>query len=246
MKYSIKDVAKWGESWQTSDQWQVHTLAPAPAEKFATRYLAFLQSMCGWQPTAGHSAGLEIGAGAGNVAAAFGRHGIDMVASEWSDAGLALIQRENPGLKTRKLDVMEFHDSCAWDFIFCRELYPFTRVNAFTDQFRVVSCLIDALKPGGTLMLVGSDVLWPHCLDQPLLIKQLRKDPRLASVSDRYLEVVVRRPFLARFGKVAYTLASALLWPVVTYKRSKGWAAIYVIAIRKSADGPAANAAPGG
>ena len=243
MSQSIKDVAKWGEEWQRSDQWKVHTLAPAPAEKFVKSYLGFLRSMCGWHPVAGRTAGLDIGAGAGNIAAAFGRHGIDMVASEWSDAGLALIQRENPGLKTRKLDLMEFTDHRAWDLIFCRELYPFTRVNAFTDQHRIVSRLIDALKPGGVLMLVGSDVLWPHCLDQRLLIKELRKDPRLARVSDRYLEIVVRRSLPERIGKIAYKLASTLLWPVVAYKRSKGWAAIYVIAVHKYGDGPTAEGA---
>lgn len=199
--------------------------------------------MCGWRPAAGQTAGLEIGAGAGYIAAAFGRHNIDMVASELSDAGLALIRRENPALKTRKLDLMEFDDACAWDLIFCRELYPFTRANAFSDQHQIVSRLIDALKPGGVLMLVGSDVLAPHCLDQPLLIGELRKDPRLACVSDRFLEPVVRRLLPRGIGKIAFKLASALLWPVVTYKRSKGWASIYVMAVRKRESTPATEGA---
>ena len=78
-----------------------------------------------------------------------------MTASEWNDSGIELMRRENPHLATRKLDIMAFDDHEAWDFIFCRELYPFTRVNAFTDQHAIVSRLIDGLRPGGVLVLAG-------------------------------------------------------------------------------------------
>ena len=146
MALNIKDVAAWGEQWQSSGEWRAHTVGPLDAAKLAGGYLAFVGAVCGWRPQPQHTTGLDIGAGAGHLAAAFVQHGIGMTASEWNDSGIELMRRENPHLATRKLDIMAFDDHEAWDFIFCRELYPFTRVNAFSDQHAIISRLIDGLR----------------------------------------------------------------------------------------------------
>ena len=128
---------------------------------------------------------------------------------------------------------MAFDERDAWNFIFCRELYPFTRVNAYTDQHAVISALIDGLRPGGVLLLVGSEVMHPHCADYPLLIRAFRRDPRLASVSAKYPEALIAR-FQPPLGAFGYRLLAALLRPLLAFKqRFRGWAMINVIVFRK-------------
>lgn len=234
MTLNIRNVATWGEQWQSSGQWQAHTVGPADAAKLAAGYLAFVEALCGWKPGKDEPAGIDIGAGAGYLAAAFGKHGIRMVATEWNDAGIELIRRHNPEIEIRKIDVLAFNEPAAWDFVFCRELYPITRVNAFTDQHGIISALIDALRPGGVLVLVGSEVLWPHCADYRLLMRTFRADPRVAFVGPKYPEALVSRYRLRRFGSLGYRLLAALLWPVMAFKRRfSGWAMINVIVFRK-------------
>ena len=205
------------------------------AANAAYHYLKFIRDICGWVPQPGKTEGLDVGAGAGFFSAAFTELGIDMVATEWSDDGINLIHQENPQLATRKIDILTFHEPASKDFIFCRELYPFTRVNAFTDQYETVSRLIDSLKPGGVLVIVGSDVLWPHCADWKLLIHSFRADERLAFVSTRYLELLIRRrKFWGGGGGVGYWAAAAILWPFLAYKkRFHSWALISAMVFRK-------------
>ncbi len=232
MVLNIKDVAAWGEQWQSSGEWHAHTVGPVESTKLAGGYLAFVSAVCGWRPQPQHTNGLDIGAGAGHLAAAFAQRGLHMTASEWNDSGIELMRRENPQLAARKLDIMAFDDHDAWDFIFCRELYPFTRVNAFTDQHAIISRLIDGLRPGGVLVLAGSEVMWPHCADYRLLIRTLGRDARLAFAGPKYPEALLTR-FELRFGS-SYRLLAALLQPLLAFKqRLRGWARINVIVFRK-------------
>lgn len=234
MTSNIKNVAAWGEGWQSSGEWRAHTVGQAEAANLADGYLAFVAALCNWEPGQDHPAGLDIGAGAGYVAAALDQRGIRMVASEWSDSGIELIRRHNPEIEVRKVDVLAFDDHTAWDFVFCRELYPFTRVNAFTDQRTIISALIDGLRPGGVLVLVGSNVTWPDCADYRLLIQTFRADPRVAIVSPQYPEALIRRFRLRSLGFLGYRILAMLLWPVTTFKRRfRGWAMINAIVIRK-------------
>lgn len=185
-------------------------------------------------PKPEQSTGLDIGAGAGYLAAALRQQGVVMTASEWNDNGVHLINAQNSSLPTRLIDVLEFREPDAWDLIVCRELYPFTRTNAFSEQYRVISNLVDSLKPGGVLVLTGSDVFYPHCMDWRLLIKVMRTDVRLAVVSRRYSEAIGSRPASWKLGDFGYRLIDALLWPVVTFKkRFTSWADIGVIVFRK-------------
>lgn len=232
MAPNIKDVAAWGEQWQSSGEWRAHTVGPVEAARLAGGYLAFVGSMCGWAPGAQQPAGLDIGAGAGHLASAFAQRGLRMTASEWNDSGIALIRHENPQLDTRMLDIMAFDERDAWDFIFCRELYPFTRVNAFTDQHAIISRLIDGLRPGGVLVLAGSDVMQPHCADYRLLIRTFSGDARLVFVGREYPEALIGRFHLC--CGFAYRLLAAMLRPLLAFKkRFRGWAGINVIVFRK-------------
>lgn len=231
---NLKKVAAWGEQWQASGQWQAHTVGPAEATNLAEGYLALVAALCDWKPGTDRPAGLDIGAGAGYLAAALDQRGIRMVATEWNETGIELIRHHNPALEVRKLDVLAFDDHAAWDFVFCRELYPFTRVNAFTDQHAIISALIDGLRPGGVLVLVGSEVLWPHCADYRLLIRTFRTDPRLAFVGPKYPEALLRRFQLQALGAFGYRLLATLFWPLMAFKRRfRGWAMIDAIVFRK-------------
>ena len=233
-KRRIEVVGKWGEGWQLVGEWKPHTIGPENASDLVEGYLRFLNATCNYSPGVG-AIGLDVGAGAGYLAGAFSKHGIDMVASEWSDAGIDLIKRENPELKTHKLDVLDYCAPNAWDLIFCRELYPLTRVNAFTDQAAIISRLVDSLKPGGMLLLVASDVSSPNCLDQKLLVRMARRDPRISCVTGMYPEALIRRLQPRILGRFWYWLVSSVLSPLVAYKKRRGWAAIYVIGLRKTA-----------
>ena len=232
METKFVETSTWGAGWQKSGKWEFHTVGPNEASNFAIGYLRWLRSIVGWMPT---GEGLDIGAGAGYLTAAFMKHGINMTASEWSDEGLTLIHKLNPELASRKVDIQSFQDIATYDFIFGRELYPFTRVNAFTEQHDAISRIIDALKPGGVFVLIGSEVSFPHCADWRLLIQVFRRDERLFSVSRRYLEPLISRSkyFLA-LGKFGYWVAVALLYPLLAYKKKiKKTALIGAIVFRK-------------
>lgn len=230
---SIKTTARWGSKWQSSGEWRAHTVDEVAAARFADGYLGMLEATCGWRPQPGMQ-GLDIGAGAGHIANALSLRGIHMVGVEWNEAGLTLMNSENPSLETRLVDVMEFHEPDTWDFILCRELYPFTRTNSFTDQHKIIERLIDSLKPQGCLLLIASDASRPHCLDQRLLLQVLRKNPQVAQIAGQYLEALVCRPGVWRIGQWGYKLLSLILLPLLWWKKHfRNWVTIYVTAIRK-------------
>lgn len=190
----FESVLKLGQQWQKSGDWTPHTCTKERSQLLARGYLDFIKMMTGWTPNAGCDKGLDIGAGAGYVANALSMNGnFEMIASEWSNDGVELIHKHNPELRTRILDIMSFDDKGEWDFIICRELYPFTRVNSFSDQYEIISHVIDALKPGGIFLLIGSDVSFPHCADYNLLLQSFRKDSRVEFVSKPYLEAILLR-----------------------------------------------------
>ena len=237
----IDDVARWGREWQKSGAWSPHTDSGERAQALACGYVKYLRLMCNYEPVAGTTKGLDIGAGAGYVAAALAsQYKIAMTASEWNEDGIALIHRENPQLPTRVIDIMRFDDRGLWDFILCRELYPFTRVNAFSDQCDLVSRIIDALAPGGIFLLIGSTRSFPHCADYDFLVRIFRKDPRVKRVVAPYLEAIMLRihryPFLGRIG---YWLANLLGELVFLVMMRRGWAAIRVIVFQKRHEGGA-------
>jgi SAM-dependent methyltransferase len=233
---SIQKAARWGRGWQEQGNWKAHSIDKITAERLADGYFALLAAACNWKPQ-GSMRGLDIGAGAGYIAAALQRRGIMMVASEWNESGLALIRRENPSVATSLVDLMSFHEPNSWDFILCRELYPFTRTNSFTEQNRIVERLIDSLRPGGAFVLVASDVSHPHCLDQRLLLQVQKRNPKAGKVVTGYLEALACRPGVWVMGKWSYGLLTLFLQPFIWWKKHfRRWVTIYITVIVKSDD----------
>ena len=234
----INEVANWGREWQKGGDWSSHSSSREQARSLVPAYLRFVRMMCGDKPVRPQASGLDIGAGAGCIAAALASiGGLQMTASEWNEDGIKLINRENPGLPTRMVDLMSFDDRDQWDFILCRELYPFTRTNAFSDQADMVSRAIDALTPGGVFMLIGSTVSFPHCADYDLLIRTFRKDARVQGVSGPFLEAVLLRfKLYAILGRPGYKLANGLAKMVIPLIKGRRWAAVGVIVFQKRND----------
>jgi len=232
---NIDDVAKWGREWQKSDtEIASHTITKDRARLLVPAYIEFLRAKTNSNLNNIKHA-LDIGAGAGYISAAFEEFShIQMTASEWSTEGVDLIKRHNPQLSIRSLDIMQFNEKNTFDLILCRELYPFTRVNSFTDQYQIISRVIDALNPGGVFLFVSSDISFPHCADYKLLMKLFRKDNRLQLVSEPYLEPVVLRVTKFSFlGNVRYRLANLFGEFVMYLNKRRGWAAIRLIAFQK-------------
>ncbi len=207
----------------------------AQARLLVPAYVEFVRVMVRGDALQGERDGLDIGAGAGCIAAVLqSASTLRMTASEWNEDGLDLIHRENPALPVRLIDLTNFDDQQKWDFILCRELYPFTRVNSFTDQSEIVSRIVDSLKPGGVFLLVGSTASFPHCADYNLLAATFRKDGRIRSVSSIFLEAVLVRFTAYRFlGRFGYVVANALARVLLPVLKGRKWAAIGVIAFQK-------------
>lgn len=231
----IDEVAGWGREWQKNGDWTPHTNTLDRSRRLARGYVALLRVMLDYRLDRETKNGLDIGAGAGHLAAALESEAkLRMTASEWNEDGIELIRRENPQLSVRTVDVMKFEDKEIWDFVLCRELYPFTRVNAYSDQFELISRIIDALKPGGVFMLVGSTVSYPHCADYALLVRNLRMDPRIEAVTSPILEtVLIRIRQFSFLGRAGYRIANLLGELVFLVMRRRGWAAIRVMAFRR-------------
>jgi SAM-dependent methyltransferase len=205
----IEDTARWGVSWQRSRDWSSHTVDETAALKLVPAYLRLLRAVARRKYNR-PIRGLGIGSGAGYLEAAMTKHGIRMVASEWSEDGLQLIEAENPQLERRQVDLLDFADKDSWDLILCREVYLFTRTNAFSRQMEILSRLLDALAPGGILLLIGSDVAYPHCINYRLMCRCLRTDPRVAKIFGPVLEAGAKRVRIIPMSKTSYRIMNAL------------------------------------
>lgn len=231
----IDEVASWGREWQKGGDWTSHSSSREQAQLLVPAYLRYIKATCGEDAVRPDTNGLDIGAGAGCIAAAMASlGGLRMTASEWNEDGIKLINFENSDLPTRMVDLRTFDDRDAWAFILCRELYPFTRTNSFSDQAAMISRIVDALAPGGVFLLIGSTASFPHCADYDLLVKTFRKDVRIQLVCAPVLEAVLVRfrlfAFLRRLGYFLANVAGKLVIPLLKGSR---WAAVGVIVLQK-------------
>lgn len=230
---ALDATARWGREWQAGDDWSSHTVMRAEADRIAAGYLAFLRRAGAFRDQR-RIAGVGIGSGAGYLEAALAARGIDMTASEWSEEGVRLIRSQNPELPCARIDLTTFSDRSRWDLILCRELYPFTRVDAFSGQMALISRLIDALRPGGVVLMVGSDINRPQCLDYERMVRELRADRRVSRISGPILEPVLKRmpesAWAMGAGRPLNALAECALWTVNLIRRPR-LAAIRVYAI---------------
>lgn len=232
----LEETARWGAEWQSAGDWSAHTVTGDEAAKLAAGYLGIMRAASGRKDWTG-ARGLGIGSGAGNIEAALAKFGIDMVASEWNEDGLRLIAAQNPQLERRQVDLLDFSDTADWDLILCRELYPFTRTNAFSEQMGILSRLVEALRPGGILLLIGSDVSHPHCMDYRLMRKCLKEDVRVEGIAGPVLEFVVKRTSGMPMTRTGYRILNPLgviALSVLRLLRSRPVAAIRVYPIVKA------------
>jgi SAM-dependent methyltransferase len=205
----IEETARWGQDWQRAGEWAAHTVGQQEAVKLAASYLRMVRVATGRKDYSGIR-GLGIGSGAGYLETAMAKYGFRVVASEWNEEGLRLIEIQNPHLERRRLDLLDFADKNSWDLILCRELYPFTRTNAFSWQMGILSRLIDALRPGGCLLLIGSDTAYPHCMDYRLMLRCLKADPRIAKILGPVLESLAKRIHGFPMNAASYRFLNAI------------------------------------
>jgi hypothetical protein len=231
MSTEFERVASSNASWQTGSDLASHTLLQDRAERTVKAYIRIVSKLAGPKALAGSA--IDLGAGAGFIAKAFRSSGIDMVASEHTTEGIALLRRINPDIPARQDNISTFNEPGCHSLLVARELYPFTRVNAFSEQFACIGRLLDSLSTGGALILVGSDVSAPHCLDMHLVARSLRRDARVANIGGPWLESVLIRSGMRAGSKFWMGFADVALKPYVAWMRRKRWAAIRVLVVTK-------------
>ena len=219
-------------NWHSGADLASHTLMGERAERTARAYMALLKDVAGARCLEGSS--IDLGAGAGYLVRAFRAAGVPMAASEHTVAGVGLLQRENPGLPVRQDSVAAFHEPGQHRLLVARELYPFTRVSAFTEQLASIGRLIDSLESGGAMLLSGSDVAAPHCLDMHLLARTLENDTRVRAVSGPWLEALLVRGGPMAGSALWRALSHAAVAPYAAWRQRYGkWAAIRTLAVVK-------------
>lgn len=92
---------------------------------------------------------IDLGCGAGHLTNEFKNHGFDITGLEYSNDALDVAKKHNPHLNIVQGDMSKFNEPNSYDFIFSREVYIITRVNAFTDQKNIISNIVHSLKPRG-------------------------------------------------------------------------------------------------
>lgn len=207
-----------------------HTVDEATAKKLVAGYLKVLDFVGCNLPD--NNCCVDIGCGVGNIVREFKNNGMNIHGVEYDEIAVDAAHRYNPELQIIQGDMTKFMEPETYDFIFSREVYLLTRVNAFTDQLGILSNLIDSLKPGGALMLSASPKAYPHCADFDLIMRTLEKDSRVSGVSSAYHELLFTKFALPPF-KIAYWIMKVLLAPPIAYlmKTRDCWAPqnIYVV-----------------
>jgi len=221
MKSKFEEVSKWGAKWLGNAPWQLHTVDEKAAYKLVLGYLGFLSKVAGITPAqlVALSPAIDIGCGAGFITREFSRHGVRISGSEYDDATVAFARQMQPALEFKKIDLSDFLEPNEYGFIFSREVYLFTRARDFEQQQRVLSNLITSLRPGGVLLLVASNHNRPDCLDHLRAIEHFRKDPRIARVTNCYLEPVFKHLSGLLFGPLSYRCLTLLLSPFIAVQK---------------------------
>lgn len=226
MTSNFETMAAAESAWQSARELAEHTLMEDAAERVVAGHMHFLREVIGWRPG---SNALDLGAGSGHTTRAFRKLGVDMIASEHTDAGIELLKELNPGMQTQKISMADYHQPGMHSLIFARELYPITRVSAFAEQRAMLDRLIDSLAPGGVLLIVGSDAAAPDCMDYEGMLKAFRLDGRISGVFGPYLEPLIARKVLA-YNRFLLSMVQTFSYPLTIWKRRRGWVATYVIA----------------
>lgn len=225
---TLEEAAGWGPSWQRDGNWAPHSASAAEAERLASAFLRIASTATGrfdWT----NARGLDVGAGAGHIAAALAKRGVAMVASEHSDDGLRLLAAQNPQLESRRVNLLDFSEEAQWDLIVCREVYAFTRANDFAKQMRLVKNLAAALRPSGVLLLIGSDLSYPNCMSWRRMRTALKAVPGLRAPLPT-LEAAAKRTH-GRVATLAANVALEIAFAAINRVRSSKLAATRIYPI---------------
>ena len=234
MPTKFEEVAKWGAQWVGTEAWQKHTVDEAAANKLVAGYMRFLDKLAGTphRQIAALGPAIDIGCGAGYISNAFRQFGFSVVGTEYGEDTVAFARSMQPDLEIRDVDLSNFVEEGAYGFIFTREVYLFTRVGDFEQQYQVLSNLVESLRPGGVVLLVASDRLKPDCLDFARTVEAFRADPRVASVTTPCLEPVFKHLGALIFGRASYNLLMLALAPYIALQKwRKKWAPSLMIAL---------------
>lgn len=211
-----------------------HTVSPDLAGRLVRGYLALLAD-AGTLPPAKMRRCVDIGCGVGNITAEFSRHGMGITGIEYGAVAVEAARRKNPDIEFRSGDLREFLEPEQYDFIFSREVYLFTRVNAFTDQLRIFEHLVASLKPGGILMVSASRCNRPHCADYELILRTLRTDPVVAWTSGTEYEQLLLWFWPLAQNRLVRTVLRLLLGIPVKLKMARKplWSPQYVLMVKR-------------
>lgn len=208
-----------------------HTVAEEDARKLVVGYSSILKKFYHFFPHK-NSQCIDIGAGAGFITKAFNESGYPMVALEKSQDALDVFKKFNPGIQIIDGDLRSFIEPKKYDFIFSREVYLFTRVNSFSDQYQIISNMIDSLKDNGLLVLVMSQRSWPNCADLDLIHKYLKKNNKVSDIK-MFSEPIINHIHFSRLNLFCYNVIDFLLRPYFYLKKKRHeWTNHYVIVYR--------------
>jgi len=237
MKSKYEEISQWGAKWLGNSAWQSHTADEVSAGKLVNGYIRFLDKIAGigLAQLAKSGDAIDIGCGAGFITRAFKTRGLSIVGSEYDASIVAFARSMQPDIEFHESDLSSFVDLDRYALIFTREVYLFTRVNDFDRQREVLSNLIASLRPGGILLLAASEQSKPDCLDFARAIEFFRGDPRVARVTDIYLEPVFKHLRSFVFGSISYRCLMLILAPYVAIQKfRRKWAPSLLVAFIRS------------
>ena len=239
MKWNYKEFSATKHTWQKeNNRWESHTVPQLKAKALVNGYFNLLGKLGLYDANRNNCRVLDIGAGAGYISAACAELGCEVLSTEHTKEGVKLLTKHNPQLKTDILDVSSISTSDydnKYNFIICRELYPFTRVNCFESQLESLCDICECLDDNGVLLFIGSTVAYPHCADYSLLFNTVTHDTYKYYGS--YSEPFVSRKYILVFGVLWVKFVSYLLTKIIymlNLKRRTKLADIKIYVIKKN------------
>jgi len=230
MSWSYKKFSSEEISWQKKiKDWESHTVPLIKARLLVDGYIKLIKKLNIWVNKADIKI-LDIGAGGGYIGQAFFEKGFSVLCTEHTKNGVNFIKKHNPNISTRLLDISntKSYINSTYDLILCRELYPFTRVNCFEGQIEALENISTLLKDGGTLLLIGSTVSYPHCADYKLLLNELNKKSEYKYLYS-YAEMLVSRKYFIFFGSFFIRFLTYFIAPILKSTTNMSNIKIYVL-----------------
>lgn len=208
-----------------------HTVDAEYAKKIVDGVLKFLKISDYTLPQDNNC--IDLGCGVGNITKSFQEKGFNISGLEYGEDPIKAANHFNPDVHIEQGDMSTFFRPNQYDFIFSREVYIITRVNAFDDQLAMIKRIVQSLKRGGIFVLIGSDVSFPHCMDYHLVAKTFNKDIEGggACTNIKYEKIFTHfHKFINSDWQ--YKMLELTMLPYIYYKKRQGWASQYIIGFK--------------